>query len=447
MTRSTTVNKPHDVSNSRIMRVVYAMGSFRLLGGLIALAMVFHMFLVLKKVNSLVPSDEQRKGNDFLEIHEHEYHLTEKNEYLMMEQKQQTKSEIDLFKNEEDANRLINSNRVEVNQVQRNMKRKSLRNIQVRIELNESKSIYHDLVKNEYERYYKPVLEACPKGVQLENCVSRFADSCFHLNCPIWMESIFTQMPVNGLFGHWHALVSDFVKPHFHLCTIEKIGTTQWRKVFTRLNRNTHLPFGPQYPAFHPSDPSVLKNWRSKVWTEEWSPWVVLRDPLERFLSAYLNKCEDEVWEGHCEPTIQFTNNETWHSLPKRQRFHDFIMSTPRDRERKWNVHFMPQSLYCDGLYRHEKYNKIVMNSTFYTQLESMVSAIGVGDFNKVDQAIDGVFHYKNSATQVNVGVETRAADRAKEYYTSETAAQVLKFYSLDYIMLEIPLPKWLDQI
>lgn len=42
---------------------------------------------------------------------------------------------------------------------------------------------------------------------------------------------------------------------------------------------------------------------------DEFSKWTILRDPLERFMSAYIDKCKSHyVVEGHCEPVEYFTS-------------------------------------------------------------------------------------------------------------------------------------------
>ena len=83
---------------------------------------------------------------------------------------------------------------------------------------------------------------------------------------------------------------------------------------------------------------------------------VFLRDPLERLLSAYLNKCEDTFFrlgEKHCEPVEIFGRqyNETdlfGHIEDSHQQmFAAYLDIMPL----RWNLHVIPQAFSCD-LYR-----------------------------------------------------------------------------------------------
>ena len=69
------------------------------------------------------------------------------------------------------------------------------------------------------------------------------------------------------------------------------------------------------------SVPAVFSDWRRNVlMNDEFSKWTILRDPLERFMSAYIDKCESHyVVEGHCEPVEHFTSNSSWRALGRQQ--------------------------------------------------------------------------------------------------------------------------------
>ena len=79
------------------------------------------------------------------------------------------------------------------------------------------------------------------------------------------------------------------------MCNVAKVGTKQWFRVFSKgvalpIDRSWHLPA----PAVGEPPRSALR-------------FVFYRDPLERFLSAYLDKCEGwRIVEGHCEPLSIF---------------------------------------------------------------------------------------------------------------------------------------------
>lgn len=115
-----------------------------------------------------------------------------------------------------------------------------------------------------------------------------------------------------------------------HFCAMGKIATTQWRKVVCRL-QNKPDDYG---RAVCVPDHQISKR----------APHVVfLRDPLERFLSAYLDKCIRKQFQQHCEPLPVFyeQDNGLMEGLNKSKKlmFETYVETMPL----KWNMHFFPQ--------------------------------------------------------------------------------------------------------
>jgi hypothetical protein len=57
--------------------------------------------------------------------------------------------------------------------------------------------------------------------------------------------------------------------------------------------------------------------------------------------SAFINKCIERGNEDHCEPMLEHVQG-----LDKQTLFEAYVNSFPV----KWNLHFFPQSVYCNGL-------------------------------------------------------------------------------------------------
>ncbi|KAL7524088.1 hypothetical protein ACHAXR_000433, partial [Thalassiosira sp. AJA248-18] len=119
---------------------------------------------------------------------------------------------------------------------------------------------------------------------------------------PWWFQTLLRDTQNNGAYGFWHHFYTS--EPAFNFCTIGKVATTEWRRVFCKLNANDCI-----------DDPIKLCGkkkcaWRTKKEMPENAPWAVfLRDPLERLLSGYLDKCYTpgtRSREKHCEPNIVF---------------------------------------------------------------------------------------------------------------------------------------------
>jgi len=187
---------------------------------------------------------------------------------------------------------------------------------------------------------------------------------------------------------------------------------------------------------------------------------VFLRDPLERFLSAFINKCETHVHEGHCEPTVLFQNRSS--DILRGIKNGKQLMLAKNDKQRmfaayvdtcpfSWNVHFFPQALYCNGLYRFlDNYDFVgkMDKSTFYNDLDELGAKFG-GKFEEFLQVVFPVEQHllKDETTPKNVfgggKHKTESSNHVKEYYTASTLRRVLGYVAVDYIMLRLEIPDW----
>jgi hypothetical protein len=96
---------------------------------------------------------------------------------------------------------------------------------------------------------------------------------------PWWFQTLLRDIPTNGAYGFWHHFSTSATNPPIKFCAIGKNGSTEWRKVFKALNA----------PEFGGVDNSKY-NTKKKL-DGDTPQTVFLRDPLERLLSAYLDKC------------------------------------------------------------------------------------------------------------------------------------------------------------
>jgi hypothetical protein len=237
-----------------------------------------------------------------------------------------------------------------------------------------------------------------------------------------------------NLHAFWHWLVSK--DPPLSFCTIEKVATTQWRQVFAQLKDptcTTKEPVEPDCCAYETQE-CFEDNWDEIQGMKNYSSIVFIRDPLERFLSAYLNKCEssqrDRQW---CKPTAVFEDfdNRMLVDLTKRERFSAFVDVVPLH----WDLHFFPQSLYCDGLFRNiDTYDFVgKMDTEFYQYLEGFVRHADSKSSEKarVGKLVNKIFKIKGKTEQENQGTETKAPSQVLAYYTPRTVRRVLEYTAL----------------
>ncbi|CAB9514276.1 expressed unknown protein [Seminavis robusta] len=253
-------------------------------------------------------------------------------------------------------------------------------------------------------------------------------------------DAIPANNPTPELFGPWHNL--SIVSPRLDMCVIEKIGSKHWRLVQCLMNRPNQTMDDLVRGLPCPED-AVIANSSEMV-----SSTVFLRDPLERFLSAYLDKCvvAREI-DTHCQPMEVFQrSNRLVEGIidNKRHFFEAYVDTMPL----KWNLHFFPQSFYCDGLFRHIQNYDFVgqMGQNFYNDLDRLSQQFPHGRFGAI---LDGIFELeKNLATSAgNIGVETSASSHVREYYTPATLRRVLEYTAIDYMLLNITIPEWAQQM
>lgn len=236
-----------------------------------------------------------------------------------------------------------------------------------------------------------------------------------------WFQTLLQSPPPQLLYSgegsRWHDL--KLTTPPLRMCVIEKIASTQWRKVFHQLDQQ----------ARHANTPP------SRLGEALLPRFVFLRDPLERFLSAFLDQCINRN-RGQCEPTTFFDSR---HNMLADQRvfFDAFVSAMPL----KWNLHFSPFGLYCDGLYRHLPGYDFVgnMGPHFYKDLQVLGQRFGPS----MQKVLDDVFHVTERVNDTNYGVETSSPRRVQEFYTARTVRQVLEYHSIDYVTLELEIPLW----
>eukprot|EP00566_Odontella_aurita_P019046 CAMPEP_0113525950 /NCGR_PEP_ID=MMETSP0015_2-20120614/468_1 /TAXON_ID=2838 /ORGANISM="Odontella" /LENGTH=316 /DNA_ID=CAMNT_0000424217 /DNA_START=228 /DNA_END=1178 /DNA_ORIENTATION=+ /assembly_acc=CAM_ASM_000160 len=295
-----------------------------------------------------------------------------------------------------------------------------------------------DYIRTAYDESYR-ILEDCPEDEGVNICLGRVEKRLgapnANVTAPWWFRTLVRDSSRRGhaLHGTWHELMS--LEPLLRMCVIEKIGIKHWRQVFCELNTGDSEcpPSKSNYPKQKISPPRA----------------VFLRDPLERFLSGYLDKCESSHRaEGHCEPAEIFLAPSPPNNTPDvrltaglnvdpRARFAAYVDAMPL----RWNLHFFPQSLYCGGLSRTlGSYDFVgIMNENFYGELDAFGTKFG----KKLTQALENTFSVRSKLNMTNYGLETSAPAHVSDYYSGQTVMRVLRYTSIDYITLNLTVPKW----
>jgi hypothetical protein len=271
---------------------------------------------------------------------------------------------------------------------------------------------------------------------------------------PWWFRTLLRDTVANGAYGFWHHFSTT--DPALNFCTIEKVGTTEWRRVFCDLNEDECPNNGDKYP---PHCRAGLVGRKCAFQTNKKMPSdapkaVFLRDPLERLLSAFLDKCikpHVRKHEKHCEPNEVF-NTDGWgrkNIVPTKQiedHPKQFFAAYLDVMPLSWNVHFVPQALYCD-LYRTIADYAFVgdMGKEFMVDLERMAHQFGKLQFqlDKTFGYVKGVEAKRHNNTGNSNHHATHAPEKVAMYYNAASVRKALEYLSIDYVVLGLEVPEW----
>ncbi|KAL7552632.1 hypothetical protein ACHAWF_015859 [Thalassiosira exigua] len=317
-----------------------------------------------------------------------------------------------------------------------------------------------DVIRRSYNQTFGALSteSLCTPSVNGETCISSLLSEAMNISSsqsqpkeegstrsfPWWFITMLRDIKkISTVHGSWHNLT--MLDPPMDFCTIEKVGTTQWRNVQCALNEGKEPVPNPRTCRLNST--ALASRRRKRIYRA-----VMLRDPLERLLSGYINKCASDIlrkYEGHCEPNSVFNDTDMTLMIRKdpKQLFAAYVDGFPL----KWNMHFFPQSMYCDVLFRHIADYDFVghMDINFYRNLQDFSEKFGRG--NGMKKAMDDIFYLshelKNRRGGDNLGKQTMAPAHVKEYYTASSVRRALEYFAVDYVMLGLEVPHWAHAI
>eukprot|EP00584_Thalassiosira_punctigera_P026790 CAMPEP_0172578448 /NCGR_PEP_ID=MMETSP1067-20121228/138740_1 /TAXON_ID=265564 ORGANISM="Thalassiosira punctigera, Strain Tpunct2005C2" /NCGR_SAMPLE_ID=MMETSP1067 /ASSEMBLY_ACC=CAM_ASM_000444 /LENGTH=433 /DNA_ID=CAMNT_0013371145 /DNA_START=549 /DNA_END=1850 /DNA_ORIENTATION=+ len=331
------------------------------------------------------------------------------------------------------------------------------------------------IVANAYSKSYKVLEDVCfPSVAGLKECIMKldrrtlsdiFSDQAAvkqsnsngidapreiikEEDVPWWFETLIRDIASgeNHLFSSWNYQWIRSRPISLVHCNIPKVASTQWKKLACSL---TGKKFGDGCKNVIP--PDYLINREEHDIAQHRS--VFLRDPLERFLSGFVNKCIETHYrdrEKHCEPNIIFRSdfNEVKNlsddrvdlvsKLAKRSKtfFEAYVDSFPL----KWNLHFLPQGLFCDLGREVPRYN-------FVGSFSSDTDLYRFGQQYNITEAVNEIFHLNAKLATNSLQSKRKAPKMTQQYFSARTVRRLLEIYSIDYLRLGLPIPDWAEEL
>jgi hypothetical protein len=225
-------------------------------------------------------------------------------------------------------------------------------------------------------------------------------------------------------------------KAKFAFCLIEKNACSKWSTIMGRIehgNFDTGPKYGIAHATFSPADAAYVFNDRSATRA------VFVRDPLERFLSAFLDKCTD----------IGCTNSFC-HMRDVTQFGSPIPFSLAVEWLKKKNVdalghndgHWTSQSSHCELRSRLHEYTVLgLMESTTLAQnANCLLERAGLSSVN-VKSSDDSASFWQVPSSVRN---ENENTEYLKSFYTKEAAEMVYQKFKEDYTLFNIRRPSWI---
>ncbi|KAE9552230.1 hypothetical protein FO519_004574 [Halicephalobus sp. NKZ332] len=189
---------------------------------------------------------------------------------------------------------------------------------------------------------------------------------------------------------------------------------------------------------------SALAEKENANYTDEnahlWTHMVVVRDPLERFVSGFLDKCVvDKIWRKWKRSCFECKDNLS--CFLKRL---DKTMTDPSIRKLSMDTHhFVPQSWYCEmGKYMYNNYTIVRYSRRdpegLWDQLSSVFRKANVPEekINIIhDQLVSGETRHST------FGLTDQKEKILKELHEPKNFKLFLKIYYYDYMLFGFPLP------
>ena len=272
---------------------------------------------------------------------------------------------------------------------------------------------------------------------------------------PWWFRTMLQQSTI--IASQWWMLLKSNYPP-LRQCQLPKVGSKQWSVFMHMMNADPN--------PNHPDGKNKTNAWNERGKNDAGPKFVVLRDPLERYLSAFLDKCVKDIndknaGQKHCEPWDVFRPDFGNIAIREingddRVMFEAFVHASPL----KWNMHFLPQALLCDGLYRtiHEYDYVARMGPDFYSDLQNMGHLFGA----KADDAMQEIFDYKTKLKEEDDSKKgdvrysnevllrlgsVQASEKVEKFYTPALVRKVLEYTAIDYVLLNMTVPSWAEKM
>eukprot|EP01084_Bolivina_argentea_P104976 187927_1 len=249
-------------------------------------------------------------------------------------------------------------------------------------------------------------------------------------------------------------------------CFIQKNVNTMFRNLWFAVERNDPLIYhidtrknksDPQLPyhnhlhIYNLENKEILNtkynSYIEKVTDTNWTKIVIIREPLERLLSGFLDRClwVYETYENTNECFGEVTNNFTFSDFVER------IIDKTKRKDYITNPHYWPQSWFCE-LDKYLNEYQFVIKYDYYSIGKYVLELLKYVNLSDYYYHWGEYFNETMFTDSVHVtyegGNELQSKVKFyKQYYTKQLAVKCLKLFQDDYQLFNFSYPEWINYL
>lgn len=238
---------------------------------------------------------------------------------------------------------------------------------------------------------------------------------------------------------------------NFEFCTIPKVGSTMWEHIFLKMLTHNKSAIHYKIEAdrlWRYGEPRLDSN---TVFSNPNSVRAVfVRDPLARFLSAFLDKCTSPK---PAHPTISAVCNGS--AIMK--SVVAYVLGAQSQTEQDLDFHWWPQTTFCgtNNFVKEYSFIGLYKTETFGQDSACLMEVAGLQEYNTLGDLNNTPFWGSSQkdfreSTPNNIFKTTETTDTKsenelmKKIFTPQAARDLIEFYKIDYTTFKLPEPVWL---
>jgi len=248
-------------------------------------------------------------------------------------------------------------------------------------------------------------------------------------------------------FDHTFNAYNLFVDPlhQFAFCAMQKNACSNWIKMFGKLKRDDPDFAGgtdyylPQKSVELAGSDSVAQLFSNPGAVRA----VMIREPLARFVSAFLNKCFDASCGNGLCPRKQTAKGK---AISFKTALEWVLESDPDNIDGHWGL----QSAHCELNSRLGEYNLVTMmnKDSLGDDASCIMETAGIARFNVVGGgSTDRYWRSPNDTDPTAISDVGRTEEYVlKKLFSEHTADQFMRKFHKDYALFRLQPPEWIKE-